>query len=136
MSHILALYGTSNCGKTSTIKEVFEQLKIKYPKAAVRIEVSGPTDIKVYMDIKSKKIGIESQGDPNSRLEESLKDFVSKKCDVIFCATRTRGMTVDWVNKYTPTHKIDFIAQPVASKTTHLTSNKKSASNLIKMAGL
>ncbi len=48
--------------------------------------------------INGARIGFESQGDPNSRLKESLDLFTAKNCKVIVCATRTDGETVDAVD--------------------------------------
>jgi hypothetical protein len=44
-------------------------------------------------------MGIESQGDPNSRIFKSLPFFVNKECDIILCACRNRGETVWEVEK-------------------------------------
>ena len=51
-------------------------------------------DIRVVLTINGIKIGIESQGDPGGRLIESLDLFVKLKCQLIICATRTRGKKV------------------------------------------
>lgn len=116
MANIYALQGRCSSGKTSTIREVFYQLKQKYPAAIINI-ILQKTDIKVIMDIGRIKVGIESQGDPNSRLKQSLCDFVQLNCDVIFCAVRTSGMTVDWVNQHASTHRIHYIQQNLVQST-------------------
>ncbi len=57
-------------------------------------------------------IGIESQGDPtNSRLQHTLSAFAAAKCDIIFCACRTSGMTVGWINALSTTYSIQFVGQ-------------------------
>ena len=55
------------------------------------------------------KIGIESQGDPNSRLFESLKEFVKINCDLIICSTRTSGATVGAVSALYASDNYDII---------------------------
>lgn len=60
-------------------------------------------------------VGIESQGDPKSRLEKTLPAFAEAKCDIIFCACRTRGMTVRWVNALSATYSICFVPQIYAA---------------------
>ncbi len=94
---IFALAGRANSGKTKTIKIVLSLFKEKFTYAQVVIS-SKTIDIQAIITIGDIKIGIESQGDPDSRLEESLCLFVENGCDIIVCATRTSGMTKNWVN--------------------------------------
>lgn len=98
MKTLIALYGTGNTGKSVTLKKVYALLKAKYPNAPVRHEIIDH-DVRAIIDIKGLKLGIESQGDPNSRLFESLPLFVREQCVIIICATRTRGGTVHAVEK-------------------------------------
>lgn len=134
MANVYALQGRCSSGKTSTIREVFNQLKQKYPAAIINI-ILQKTDIKVIMDIGRIKVGIESQGDPNSRLKQSLCDFVQLNCDVIFCAVRTSGMTVDWVNQHASTHGIHYIQQNLVQNN-YAATNANTAQSLIQTAGL
>ena len=116
MKNIYALYGRGDIGKTSTIKEVYNLLIKKFGKEII-VETdtnifSEKNDIRVIVKIKGKLIGIESQGDPNSRLKVSLDIFVEMNCDIILCATRTWGTTVDFVKLLEPEYKIDWIKKP------------------------
>lgn len=52
------------------------------------------------MEIKGLKLGIESQGDPGSRLADSLDLFIREQCVIIVCATRTWGATVEAVGRH------------------------------------
>ncbi len=97
-----------NTGKTTTIKKVYEVLKRSHPNSVVR-EILNRKEITIIIIIDDVKIGIESQGDPNSRLEESLKTFVEAGCDIIICATRTKGMTVDAVNRLAGRYHIEWL---------------------------
>jgi len=105
---IFAIKGISNTGKTSTIKTVYELLKEKYPTATINT-IHNCSDINIIITIDEISIGIESQGDPNSRLENSLKIFIEHKCKIIICATRTRGMTCEWVNTYSDEYNIEWL---------------------------
>ncbi len=100
---LIALRGVANVGKSTTIEKVYELLKLKYRNAQMSAGIFR-RDIRVIIKTDRKKIGIESQGDPNSRLEASLELFMKAECKVIICATRTRGKTVDivtnWRHKY------------------------------------
>ena len=136
MKKIIALKGPGNSGKTSTLKFVFDFLKTKYPNAPILILKSGSGEIKVIITINGKQVGIESQGDPNSRLEKSLEDFDKEGCEIIFCATRTRGMTVDWVEHYKPSYSVIFIDKKRDLSGQHDQSNQKMAQNMINQGGL
>jgi len=133
MANLYALQGRGKTGKTSTLKEVFNQLSQKYPLAVTEV-IRQTSDIKIIMVINGIKVGIESEGDPNGRLEESLHDFVQSSCNVIFCAVRTRGMTVDWVEQYAPTYRIQYVRQNFV-ETDYFVTNVKTAQSLIQGAG-
>ena len=100
---IIVLHGIANCGKSSVIKEIDKIIQQTYSiavneHAGQKFRDSNDTgDIfKIYELIHNKKklqIGIESQGDPNSRLFESLPFFKEIGCDIIICATRSKGET-------------------------------------------
>lgn len=91
-------------GKSRSIKAIFHvlkqrmdigELKFKYDILEGSDEFPNKQDLKALIDYKGITIGLESQGDPNSRLTTSIKEFASeKKCDVIICACRTKGKDV------------------------------------------
>jgi alkyl hydroperoxide reductase subunit AhpC len=88
-------------------------------------------------NIKNLLIGIESQGDPNSRLGGSLNDFEKNGCDIIFCTARTRGMTVQWINSHSKKYKINFIQQTIVENNKQQTQrNQNVAQDIISKAGL
>jgi len=137
MGEIFALQGRGECGKSFTINELFRILDAKYPNCVIKDYFPKEYDIKIEMKINNILIGIESKGDPDSRLEESLNDFEKHKCDIIFCAARTRGMTVDWINSHKKNYHINFIKQTiVANNQQQSQSNKKVAQDMINKAGL
>jgi hypothetical protein len=91
----IALKGRRSIGKSQTIRTVDELLRGKYPGATVEQERRTKAELRVVLSIDGVKIGIESHGDPNSRLiKESLDLFVRLGCEIIICATRTKGETV------------------------------------------
>ena len=96
MKEVIALRGPKNRGKSQTVKKIPDLLLAKYPGAEIEnlIPQSRSLDIKVLVTINQVRIGIESQGDPRpGRLPESLTEFVNLGCEIIICATRTRGGT-------------------------------------------
>lgn len=97
---VIATWGVSNTGKSDTLVKVFDLIQQNYPNAIYNIKYPSHTgNINAVIDIInihgiSVKVGIESQGDPNSRIFTSIDEFVAINCDIILCATRTRGDTV------------------------------------------
>lgn len=97
---VIANVGKSYQGKSTAIKEVLLYLLKNGAKELEKVRIgSFEEDIKTIVTYQGAKIGIESQGDPNSRIFESLPDFVNKKCDMIICACRTYGETHEEVLK-------------------------------------
>ncbi len=90
---VIANRGSKEQGKTSSIREVFNVLAAKYP-TNVYIDYG---DIMATIQIGDVLVGLESQGDPSSRIFDSLKKFVELGCDVIVCACRSYGDTTDAV---------------------------------------
>jgi hypothetical protein len=99
LKNVFALTGKAKMGKSQTIRTVVEMLTTKYPDARFEYNVTTRVDTRVVLTIGVLKIGIESQSNPKTRLiKESLNLFERIGCDVIICATRTSGSTVDAVN--------------------------------------
>lgn len=107
---VIANWGTAQQGKSNTVKRIAKEILAHYPKATSQPAVIDFTfDIKVVITIGKITIGIESQGDPSSRLFQSLKEFSKMNCDLIICSTRTSGSTVEAVNALNKTHEYDII---------------------------
>lgn len=122
---IFANWGQAGQGKSDTIKRIAQEILTTFPAAtASPTTISFSGDIQLIITIGKVTIGIESQGDPNSRLFESLKLFCSTNCDIIICSTRTSGRTVDAVNALHSSHGYDIIWL------TNYRSNEKSHSTL------
>lgn len=129
MKKIIALWGTASVGKSSTITQVYEILLKKYPKLIRKIYRA---DIKIIVVIDGIKVGIESQGDPSSRMPDTLRAFVRAGCRVIVCATRTRGGTVDAVERYSKEYEIVWIEQNVvATQSERPLSNRGMAMKIV-----
>lgn len=123
--NIIALRCSKDAGKTKTIKLLSKLLQEKYSdNILLDYYPNTPYDIKLIIEIGKIKVGIESQGDPNSRLCKSLEEFVQKKCDIIVCATRTRGQTVECVESYSHSYNIKFV-----DKHKEFDKNKQDESN-------
>ena len=145
MGTIFALQGRSNCGKTPTLNLVYKMIVKKYSVPQTQIQhlpPGGPGEIKAILSgIKGFKVGIASQGDTGKYfiLDNTLNDFANAGCDIIFCACRTRGQTVNCI-KALPNYTPQFIRQtilPAGSTAQQKTqSNTNVALDLISLAGL
>ena len=135
--NIFALQGPSNTGKSTTLIELLELLEQKYPNATVTDLAGGTKDVNVIVHpVNGLRIGIESQGDPHSRLQHSLLHFQDVACDIVFCACRTSGMTVAWIKSMSPSATIQFIHQPRSKPTQHESANTSMANHLLTLASL
>lgn len=89
-------YGAGEQGKSAAIKSVYKALSEGFE--GVKIEnYMDDGDVKAELLINGYRIGIESQGDPGSRVYASLKEFVQHDCDMIIVACRTKGDTIEEV---------------------------------------
>lgn len=96
---VIANSGKGGQGKSTSIKKVFDLLQQKYPNQTdVKLGKEGG-DIKAIIIIEGFKIGIESQGDPNSRILQSVDDFIKERCDIIVVACRTSGTTYNKIRE-------------------------------------
>lgn len=131
---IIALKGLSKVGKTSTIRKVYEQLKEKYPNFKIRDLKKLPVNISSIIIIKGVKVGIESRGNPKPkrRLSESLKSFVKIGCQVIICATRTKGETVKAVKRLQGAYEILWIKKVRLPYKKHERDNSEKAREIIR----
>jgi len=105
---VIALYGTANAGKSTTLGKLYELLTKAYPKAPVEIIHKIGVDLAIIIEIDGVLVGIESQGDPGSRLTDTIKIFKKRGCVIIVCCTRTRGSTVVIVEDLQPEYTLSW----------------------------
>jgi hypothetical protein len=91
MKTIICIWGSRNRGKTETIRELAKLLVEKYD---AKQDVPSTGDFSLEVNANGKRCGLESSGDPDSDLFNRLKKWAKDSCDVIICASRTRGSTV------------------------------------------
>ncbi|MBX9753464.1 MAG: hypothetical protein K2X80_01825 [Pseudomonadaceae bacterium] len=132
MNKISALWGAANSGKTSTLKLVHEKLQVISSGNIAEISISNTdSDIRDIFTISGKRVGIETQGDPNSRLKESLELFKKYECNYIICACRSRGSTVDLVDALKPVYHISWRGQSSVSEKGFRFKSNEAVANLI-----
>lgn len=143
MKTIIAVSNGVNRGKTKTLRELALQLMSKYPNFnsiepdLIKIESIHDHDFRIVIEIKGKIIGIDTQGDPNTKLEERLEGLASiYQCDIIFCATRTRGKTIQSVHNIADKYNYDKIwtsTYDTANENNYKLLNKLKGKQLIEL---
>ncbi|MDR2593849.1 MAG: hypothetical protein LBC87_03675 [Fibromonadaceae bacterium] len=151
MGDIYVLYGEGNCGKSSTIKEVYRILSLKYPNCRNKniLEPDAYDILRVEMyNIKDFSIGIRSEGDSKKKLKETLEYFALHKCKIIFCAESIGNISSnskktkveEWVEKWNANHKdLQYKITPFfqqKSKNGQAIKNWRKAKKMINAAGL
>lgn len=107
--NVIAVWGQARQGKSDTIKKCVQEIQKQFPNGSFNVLIGG-ADIKAIITIGKIIIGVESQGDPGSRQEQSLKEFATKyNCDIIICASRTSGKTVEAVDDMHNIYGYDII---------------------------
>lgn len=122
---VIANSGHGRQGKSTSIKALFEVLSDKYPDGTNIIKNHG--DILATIRIGDILIGIESQGDPNSRMFDSLTMLREMGCNIIICACRTSGATLDKIKELHTKYgyELIFVSNPrTDNKELHLSCNK------------
>ncbi len=127
---ILAVWHEAGRGKTQTLREFANLLLLTYPhyNPIFPVPASVPVrgDFRLVVEINNKIIGIESQGDPNTKLQDRLIYLADVYyCEVILCTTRTSGQTVaaveylcrnrKFADVWTSTYEITRANQPFAN---------------------
>jgi hypothetical protein len=132
MKKVIALSGKYNTGKTSTLRKVHEDL-LKLSSESIDKLKDGGADIYEVFLIEGVKVGIETQGDPSSRLPESLDKFVKHECKIIICACRSRGSTVNIVKSLETKHgyEISWRGQSTSTLQEYHEENNTAMSKLI-----
>src|ERR1044072_2688520 len=115
LKNVFALRGKAKKGKSLTIRTVVELLTQNHPEVTIDHNHTTKTDARVVLTLNGRKIGLASQSDPGRSLNSSLDLFVNAGCDVIVCATRTSGATVNAVTAL-PGFDIHWIEQPDKSQ--------------------
>jgi hypothetical protein len=134
LKKVIALWGAARSGKSSTLKIVYMKLS-KMAEGVIPGYTEEGTDVRDIFLINGKKVGIESQGDPGSRLGKSLSIFKKEGCELIICATRSKGHTKELVNKLKPLYSPSWRGQSSLSlKENRDVSNQALASLILKEA--
>lgn len=104
MKLIITNRGGHDIGKTTSIRNAFNVLQAKYPMTTTVYEPVGVSsfpivggEIKATIKIGTTLVGIETQGDPGSRMQQSVADFIAWGCEIILVACRNQGDTINTI---------------------------------------
>lgn len=93
---IIVNYGAGGQGKSTALKAVCKALIEGLENVKIENYLDDG-DVKAELTVNGFRIGIESQGDPESRVYASLKEFAQNHCNIIITACRTKGDTIEEV---------------------------------------
>lgn len=135
---IIAVYGRGDEGKSQTVKLVCEQLLMNYPNAIPNKVPTIKGDILITIQLDNVKIGLESQGDPGSRMHTTVNDLADPEvhaCDIIVCASRTGGKSVKTIDAVADRHDFHtlWISSFFSPKLDSTVLNRFAALNIIEL---
>lgn len=141
MKTVLAIWHSGEKGKTATLREFANLLVSTYPSSRpifpTIITIPATGDFRLVVEINGKIIGIESQGDPNTNLQNRLLDLSDNfHCEIILCSSRTRGETVSAVDNLFHTRSFQTIwtsTYQIADKASHNLVNRLKAEHLLNL---
>ena len=145
MKHIIAIWHTAGKGKSETIRQIANQFLLLYPMATpvfpTTIIVPPTGDFRLIVQVIFNgvltTVAFESQGDPNTWLEDRLTDLsVNFHCDIIFCTCRTRGETVNAVNNIARNHSFNTIwssTYEIAGQANQTIANQQKGLHIIQL---
>lgn len=133
MKKIIAVRGTINAGKTTSIKMALDLLK-KKPSAKLTIIKDG-TDVIVIVEINGVIIIVASAGDTEEILKEMLSKISSINWDILICATKTRGKTVMLIENCNPKHSTIWIDKNPAPSN-QIAANEATAHEILGHTGI
>jgi hypothetical protein len=139
MKTVLSIWHIADKGKTETLRELAKLFLTTYPdyRSILPIPTIVPDseDFRLVIEINGKIIGIESQGDPTTNLENRLIELADTfNCEIIICSSRTRGDTISAVDNLWETRGFQTIwtsTYQIADKTLHKFVNELKAKHIL-----
>lgn len=132
---IIALQGRGGIGKSTTIRLAFDSFIKSSDVVLIDFTRRGRSiDFRAIVDIPNQKIrvGFSSQGDTKAEILKSLRKLIADGCDIIVCASRSRGGPVQAINSFQGAYQIEFHQhQRVAAQPNRNARNLAMASKLV-----
>ena len=105
MEKIIALYGSANQGKTSTLNYLIDILKVRTLHCEMPDFVSE--ERREFFNYHGKIIGITTPGDNQWEVKQNCSFFDKNRCDIVITATRSKGVTCNFLVGYAKKHKLE-----------------------------
>lgn len=123
---IIALKGHGSSGKTSSLIELYELLKIdrNYNESVAKQNVGSEKDFcaKFTNNVTHKEIAIYSEGDSPKSIEQAISKFDTlNENDILVLACRTKGKVLKVLRMYDPIY--------IKKSTTYYEANTKNFVN-------
>ena len=97
MAILIVVAGIGNSGKTKSIKDFALANLTNFPSpTGVEISYAGP----FTKNFRQYTIGIRSAGDTKALILDAIKFFTKNNCNLMVCATKSRGVTVNTINTF------------------------------------
>lgn len=128
---LIALRGKSGVGKSSSIYMLYRLLVTEPSNKPLSFTSIGRKfDFEAVVLVGGYKVGLVNRGDTSTVLRRYLSKFVKKRCDVIVCAARTKGVFNPLLSSFVPRYElIEMTKKPYLSASEAI-SNLHSAHDL------
>ena len=102
---IIALYATSDAGKTTTLNILIDMLRI----VSDSYKISKEYDACATFEFNNETICVCTGGDDEYTIQNNIKYFKSEKCTIAVSATRTKNGTKNLYASYAVQNKLKVI---------------------------
>lgn len=126
---VLAVRGKSAVGKSTSIRQAFDELLLIPESKEIWRLPKGQVDLVAIVKVRGRLVGFASQGDWIRYLRPDLQKLIRAKCHVIVCATKSRGDTVKYVENLKLTYSVEWIEKLPA--TNQRIANKQTANRIV-----
>ena len=108
---IIGLYGHSNCGKSASLTNLKELLHVAGRSLSAHPHPNS--EMPETFAYKGLTVCVAPGGDNREILQSNIRYFKAKQCDVAISATRSKGASVDELNKFAASEgvRVEWIAK-------------------------
>lgn len=104
---MLVISGSGSCGKSTSIKLAYQSIITRALRKHTPLQAgylySTDREVAVYIDLPLR-LGIATRGDSPTHVNDGLNFFSTNKCQMIVCATRSRGGSFQAAMNFAASH--------------------------------
>lgn len=98
---VIVLQGKGERGKSTTLRKLIEILEKENAEKIGKPEKERrKNDTWAVFDYNGRIIGITTSGDNEDELKPVIECELPENCNIIVCASRTKGSSVDYINNH------------------------------------